>query len=228
MAAVDVASQPKIPSRYRVEPGSHDIPLGVLPQTSTTTPEDPDKIATDLIDKLNAAVSKKDSSAVAALFLENSYWRDHLCLSWEFRTVKGSEALSKFVAESPASIKLEIDRSTAHKAPHNGPIDAFGEVHGIEFFVKATSNVGSGVGIVRLAQQGNDWKLFTIFTTLRELTGHEENTGGRRPAGVQHGAYQGRTNWQDRRNAAVNYEDGKEPAVMVIGMTLKDSSIDIV
>ena len=215
MAAADVA-QPG-PSRYRVEPGSCDIPLGVLPQTSTSTPEDPDKIASDLINRLNDAISKKDNSAVAALFIENSYWRDHLCLSWEFRTLKGPEALAKFAAESSASIKLEIDRSVPLKAPHTGPIDAFGEVHGIEFFVNVTTKVGSGVGVVRLAQAGSDWKLFTIFTTLRELKGHEESVSARRPVGVQHGAYQGRTNWQDRRNEAVKYEE-KEPAVVIVGI----------
>ncbi|KAJ6161261.1 hypothetical protein N7470_004657 [Penicillium chermesinum] len=204
MATADVA-QPAIPSRSRVEPGSHDIPLGVLPRTSTSTPENPDRIASEIITKLNESIAKKDSAAVAALFLDNSYWRDHL------------PSLVGIPHGSAASIKLGIDRSAPHKAPHNGPIDAFGEVHGIEFFVTATTNVGSGVGVVRLAQEGSDWKIFTAFTTLRELKGYEEATGPRRPIGVQHGAYQGRTNWQDRRNAAMNYENGKEPAVMIVG-----------
>ena len=217
MAAADVGPQLSIPSRYRVEPGSCDIPLGVLPQTCSTTPEDPDSVATPLIEKLNDSITKKDSASLAALFLENSYWRDHLCLSWDFRTLKGREVLAKFTVESASSIKIEIDRSAPFKAPHTGPIDAFGEVYGIEFNIKVTTTVGKGQGVVRLAQEGNDWKIFTVFTTLVELTGHEEGIGARRPIGVQHGAHQGRKNWQDRRNADANFE-GKDPVVLIVGM----------
>ncbi|KAJ5721293.1 uncharacterized protein N7483_009227 [Penicillium malachiteum] len=159
---------------------------------------------------------KKDNAAVAALFIENSYWRDHLCLSWAFRTLKGSKALSNFAAESSSSVQFEIDRSSPLKAPHAGPIDAFGEVNGLESFVKVTTSFGNGTGVVRIAQQGEEWKLFTIFTTLLEITNHEEVTKDRRPAGVQHGAYQGRKNWQDRRNEDVNFE-GKDPAVLIVG-----------
>jgi hypothetical protein len=34
---------------------------------------------------------------------------------------------------------------------------------------------------------------------------------------VQHGAQQGRQNWQDRRIAEENFEE-KDPAVLVVGM----------
>ncbi|KAJ5094311.1 hypothetical protein N7456_010172 [Penicillium angulare] len=214
--AAAVSSQPSLPSRYRVEPGSCDIPIGVLPATASSTPENPDPIASDLIAKLNDSITKQDSAALAALFTENSYWRDHLCLSWEFRTLKGSSALSEFAVKSPSSIKLEVDRTSTLRAPHNGPIDAFGEVNGIEFFVTVTTTFGKGNGIVRLAQQGDEWKIFTVYTSLVEITKHEEATFHQRPAGVQHGAHQGRTNWQDRRNADENLE-GKDPTVVIVG-----------
>ncbi|KAJ5724712.1 hypothetical protein N7493_006440 [Penicillium malachiteum] len=216
MAIANVQIQPSILSKDRIEPGSTDIPLGILPKTSTLTPEDPDGIVSALITKLNEGIAKKDNAAVAAVFIENSYWRDHLCLSWAFRTLKGSESLSKFAVESPSSVKLEIDRSSPMKAPHVGPIDAFGEVNGLESFVKVTASFGTGTGVVRIAQQGDEWKLFTVFTTLLEITNHEEVINERRPAGVQHGAYQGRQNWQDRRNEDINQE-GKDPAVVIVG-----------
>ncbi|KAJ5701725.1 hypothetical protein N7488_009273 [Penicillium malachiteum] len=216
MAIANVQIQPSIPSKDRIELGSTDIPIGILPKTSTSTPVDPDGIASALITKLTEGIAKKDSAAVAALFIENSYWRDHLCLSWAFRTLKGSEPLSKFAVESSSSVKFEIDRSSPFKAPHAGPIDAFGEVNGLESFVKVTTSFGTGTGVVRIAQQGDEWKLFTIFTTLLEITNHEEVINERRPAGVQHGAYQGRQNWQDRRNEDINQE-GKDPAVVIVG-----------
>lgn len=218
-AAVDTrtADQSSLPSRDRVEPGSYNIPLGHFPATNSSAPEDPDKIATALVEKLNSSLASRDNHALSELFIENSYWRDHLCFSWDYRTLKGRDGIAKYVTGSSSSVKVEIDRSSALKAPHAGPIDAYGEVHGIEFFVKITSDVGTGQGVARLAQEGNDWRFFTVFTSLVELTGHEESVNGRRPIGVQHGEQQGRTNWQDRRVAGSNYE-GKDPAVLIVGM----------
>lgn len=221
MAAVDVdtrlVDQSTLPSRDRVEPGSYNIPLGQFPATNSSAPQDPDNIATALIEKLNSSLASNDSRSLSELFIENSYWRDHLCFSWDYRTLKGREGIAKYVTGSSQSVKIEIDRSSALKAPHAGPIDAYGEVHGVEFFVKITSDVGTGQGVVRLAQEGNAWKFFTVFTSLVELTGHEESVNSRRPVGVQHGEQQGRKNWQDRRLADSNYE-GKEPAVLIVGM----------
>ncbi|KAJ5202029.1 uncharacterized protein N7498_006692 [Penicillium cinerascens] len=219
MAAVDVdirTVDQLTPSRERVEPGSFNIPLGSFPQTNTEIPEDPDKIATVLIDQLNSALDKKDTSAVSDLFIENSYWRDHLCLSWDYRTVKGRGAIAKYVTGISSAVMAKIDRSSALKAPHNGPIDGYGEVHGIEFFIKVTSNFGYGRGVVRLAQKGSAWKIFTVFTSLEGLTGHDEAVTSNRPIGVQHGEQQGRTNWKDRRVADENYKV-KQPLVLVVG-----------
>lgn len=210
MAAVAVES------RDRVEPGSFDIPLGSYPQTSPA-PENPDQIATEIVNQLNNALSKKDGNALTQMFLENSYWRDHLCFSWEFRTLKGRPSIADYVTKSPSTLSFEVDRSSALKAPHAGPIDAFGEVHGVEFFTKLTTNFGSGDGIVRLALQGSEWKIFTVFTSLVQITGHEDKISAHRPVGVQHGEQQGRKNWQDRRNATANFEE-KDPAVLVVGM----------
>ncbi|KAJ5675953.1 hypothetical protein N7462_008850 [Penicillium macrosclerotiorum] len=215
MATADV-EQLALPSRERVEPGSYNIPLGTFPATNAAAPEDPDKIATTVIEQLNRSIAEKDTQALVRLFLDNSYWRDHLCLSWDFRTLKGADAVAAFVTASSSSLTLEVDRSSPFRAPHNGPIDAYGEVHGVEFFTKVTTEFGAGQGIFRLAQEGSDWKICMAFTSLLELTGHEEATGHRRPVGVQHGEQHGRKNWQDRRTADTNYED-KDPAVIIVG-----------
>ncbi|KAJ5681980.1 uncharacterized protein N7477_001920 [Penicillium maclennaniae] len=218
MATVEVGTRTKEEltlSRERVEPGSFNIPLGTFPQTCSETPEDPDRIATSVIDQLNSALGGKHTNTLSELFIENSYWRDHLCFSWDFRTLKGRDAIVKFVTGSSSAIKFEIDRSSAFKAPHNGPIDAYGEVHGIEFFVIVTSNVGHGQGVIRLAQQGTEWKIFTVFTSLEGLTGHSEAVNSSRPAGVQHGGQVGRTNWKERRIIDENFEE-KQPSVLVV------------
>lgn len=211
-------SQLDLPSRERVEPGSCNIPLGKFPGTSSTTPENVDQIATDIIDQLNSSLAKKEAQSLSELFLENSYWRDHLCFSWDFRTIKGREEISSYVTSGSVSTKLAVDRSSALKAPHTGPIDGYGQVHGIEFFMSVDTEVGRGQGVVRLAQNDNEWKIFTIFTSLVELKGYEEAVGHRRPMGVRHGEHHDRTNWQDQRIADSNFKE-KEPAVVIVGMS---------
>lgn len=205
-------------SKDRVEPGSHDIPLGKFPQTSLSSPENPGAIATDIINQLNESLAAKDSGKIASLFIENCYWRDHLCYSWDFRTINGAQAISAYVTEPKTPCKIEVDQSSDFKAPHTGPIDAFGEVHGIEFFIKVTTANGYGNGVVRLAEESGNWKLFNVFTSLVGAADVEEATGLNRPIGVQHGEQQGRKNWQDRRVDEVNCVD-KEPAVLIVGMS---------
>ncbi|KAJ5610687.1 hypothetical protein N7510_007406 [Penicillium lagena] len=208
-------SQLHLPSQERVEPGSVNIPLGKFPPTCSTTPENPDQIAGGIVDRLNDALAKKERQTLSDLFLENSYWRDHLCFSWDFHTISGPEQITAYVSEV-SSTKLEIDRSSAMKAPHAGPIDAFGEVHGIEFFITIETDVGRGSGVIRLAQDDSKWKIFNIFTSLAELKDHAEVVDRHRPVGVKHGEQQGRKNWQDRRTADINFEE-KEPAVVIVG-----------
>lgn len=206
-----------IPSHERAEPGSHNIPLGQLPATSTITPDNPSAIANSIIEKFNSHVSSKDTASLKSLFIENSYWRDHLVLSPDFRTIHGVEKVVEYILSAISSrsfISIEIDTSSEFKAPHFGPIDAFGEVNGIEFFVIVSTDVGTGHGVVRLAQDGDEWKFFTVFSSLVGLIGKGEKSS--RETGVKHGEQQGRKNWLDRRDEEKNYE-GTQPDVLVVG-----------
>ena len=81
-----------IPSSERPEIGSVNIPFGVFPASSNNKSVDAVKIADEVVARLNDALSRKDYAAIAGLFCENSYWRDHLALTWELRTVKVSSA----------------------------------------------------------------------------------------------------------------------------------------
>ncbi|KAJ5804727.1 uncharacterized protein N7518_001030 [Penicillium psychrosexuale] len=205
------------PSRERVVPGSCNIEPGEFPKTMSESepdvPLDPNTVADRIINQLNSSLSARDKAAVASLFLENCYWRDHLCYSWDFHTLEGSQAIAAFVTEAPPS-KIEIDRSSDLKSPHKAPIDFFGDVFGIEFYIKVTTENGQGNGIIRLAEHEGNWYIFTVFTSLIESKGYKENK--ERPFGVRHGEQQGRKNWRDRRIDEINFE-GKDPVVLIIG-----------
>ncbi|RAL16074.1 flavin-containing monooxygenase [Aspergillus homomorphus CBS 101889] len=197
-------------------PGSVDIPVAQFPPTLTSTNVDPESVASQLVDKINTALSQRDFEAISGLFLEDGYWRDHLCLTWDYRTAKGRDQIQALLKSAQLPTKIDIDRSTGLRTPHVGPIDAFGDVKGVEFFIKVSSPVISGTGVVRVAEVNSEWKIFTFFTSLQNLVGYEERVGHRRPLGVQHGENKDRKNWQDRRNAESNLE-GNPPPVLIIG-----------
>src|SRR5260370_22413671 len=46
----------------------------------------------DWLGRLASALAQADSAALRRLFLADGYWRDHLALTWDFRTF-GSPAL---------------------------------------------------------------------------------------------------------------------------------------
>ncbi|KAJ5130263.1 uncharacterized protein N7515_006302 [Penicillium bovifimosum] len=208
-----MANAEAVPSRERVVPGSCNIPLGEFPETMSGSPFNPDILADQTIERLNEGLAIADKEAISVLFLKDSYWRDHLCYSWDFHTREGAQAIATFVTEAPPS-KIEIDRSSALKSPHRAAIDGFGDVFGIEFFIKVTTDNGQGDGVIRLAEQNGEWKIFTVFTSLVEVKGHAQKL--ERPFGVRHGEQQGRKNWKDRRNDEINFVE-KEPTVLVVG-----------
>lgn len=203
------------PSHNRIEPGSINIPVGQFPETSSSLSVGPNEIASHVIQQFNTSLAQKDYPAIANLFLEDCYWRDHLCMTWDFRTIYGREDIANFLQSSQLT-KIEIDRSSGFRAPHVGNVDAFGDVFGIEFFTSVTTEVGTGAGIMRLLERDGQWKIFILFTSLQGLKGHEEQSNVRRPKGVEHGQRESQ-NWQDKRSADLEYEN-KEPAVVIIGM----------
>ncbi|KAK5072723.1 hypothetical protein LTR64_004804 [Lithohypha guttulata] len=210
---------PVVPHFNRSEPGSVNLALATFPKATKEKPEDVDNIAQTLIDKFNAALSSQDTQAILDLFLEDCYWRDHLGLSWNFHTLKGKEKMSDFLgAETKGLKKLTINRSTAFRAPHYGALDGAGNINGVEFFVDFEAEKGIGNGLCRILEEtAGMWKIFSLFTTLKELKDIKETTYHNRPEGVAHGENKNRENWLDRRNKDLNYENGKEPAVLIVG-----------
>jgi len=210
----------------RTVPGSVNIHVAQFPRSKKTPASaiDPAKVASAFIDTFNQALEKNDFATLSKLFIENGYWRDHLAVTWIFRTVRTPAGILDFVQSSAKSRdgfrlkKLSVDNSgAAARAPKVATVDAAGEVPGVQFFITLETAVGTGTGLVKLVQEeGGEWKIFTLYTRLEQLRGHEEATYERRGQGVQHGGRPGRKNWAERREADANFET-TEPAVFVVG-----------
>ena len=217
MATAKVA-QPRttVPSFQRVE--GVNIPPHKF-ASAGSSPADPGSIADEVVKSINDALSKEDVIALANLFLEDCYWRDHLTLSWELRTFKGKDKVTTFLEENGCTVKsIELNKANAFTSPRVGNFDGVGEVKGIEFFFSFKSKVGAGKGTCRLSEDNNGrWKIFSFFTQLTELAGFEEPMGARRRQGVQHGGKPDRKNWLEQRQAELNYDEGREPSVLIVG-----------
>jgi hypothetical protein len=220
------ATTETVPSHIRCVPGSVNIPVARFPATSPKVAEqDATKVATNFTETFNNALSKGDYAVISKFFGEDGFWRDHLAISWNFRTVRGPKDVLTFLQESADSKdgfrlkSIAVDESSSTRAPQVAPVDGgTAGVNGVQFFFTLETAIGSGIGFVRLVEDGGAWKVFTLYTSLRELKGHEEIINHRRGHGVQHGGKPGRKNWAERRAAAANYEDGAEPSVLIIGM----------
>lgn len=204
-------------------PGTSNIPLTNFPEPEPVEDVDPAFEVERVVDLLNKSFSDSTFQTTADLFTNEGYWRDHLVLSWAFRTVQSPEKIATFLkdcAKSRNGFRLKhitIDKSSSVRQPALGPLDGEAKVHGISAFLSIESVLGNGEGLIRLARQGGRWKIFTIYTSLRSLKGHSESTFSHRPQGVDHGEKAGRQNWADRRSSAIDYNDGSSPAVLIIG-----------
>jgi hypothetical protein len=96
-------------------------------------------------------------------------------------------------------------------------------VTGIQFFIIVRTGPGLGRGVINLAEEDGQWKTWTCFTSLEELSGFPEPIGSNRAKGVEHGAIASRRNWLDRRRDEVEFA-GKSPDLLVIGTVLICSS----
>jgi hypothetical protein len=257
MGSVATQHPVDIPSAERVEPGSFALHTANLPSLPKPESIDAKSVATAWVESFNKTISNPDLAGISKLFLAESYWRDHLCLSWDLHckfsifskppcfTICDTFGFSEYLdttrlnssfntnstagPQGPGKItallkqagnrvkSLALDESSTLRSPTATVFDAEGKVHTVQAFLGVQTDVGSGDGIVRLVQEQGQWKVFTLFTYLKELKGHEERTGKNRPNGVEHGEHASQHNWLDRRKAEESFEGDLEPTVIIMG-----------
>ena len=225
----------QFPPSNTVLPGTRLLPTAPFPHThdaqSSLPSSDlsPRSIVEDWLSAFKPLLDGEDA-LITKLFLEESYWRDLLCMTWDFRTLQGPERISEFIQSSPREsrlISLSLDTSSALKVPQ--AID-LGSLKTVQAFLKVETHVGRGEGLVRLVSDTNDggkWKVLTLFTTLSELKGHEATVGNRRPQGTGSGQKETGRNWKDRLIAQQNFEGDRQPTVLILGTIQRTKMIKI-
>jgi hypothetical protein len=173
---------------------------------------DADYVARWLTD-IEGALQTSDTAALAALFTDESYWRDLLAFTWNITPHAGAPtiaaALTKAQVETKArSFRLPEGRTAPRRLKRLG-------VEVIEAIFDFETEHGRGHGVVRLpVEQPN--KAWVLMTSLDELKGHEEPINARRPSASAYSRNFGGDNWADLRAKEQAFED-RDPAVLIIG-----------
>ncbi|MDO9713213.1 flavin-containing monooxygenase [Paracraurococcus lichenis] len=171
------------------------------------------------------ALASRDASRVAALFHEDSHWRDVLAFTWTYASAAGRDAIAARLVMSQArtaahGFHLPQGRKPPRHVTRTG-------IPSIEAIFEFATTEGRGAGIIRLspADGGQEaMKAWLLSTTLESLTGCEEKIGANRPTGAAYSRNFGGDNWADMRRKALAYDD-REPAVLVIGAAQAGLSI---
>ena len=151
-----------------------------MSETSPTT-----QVA-DWLAALDKALKRGDAAAAAALFNDESYWRDMVSFTWNIATAEGN-----------AKVREMIERAVLPAKPSSWQIEGEAlEAGGVtEAWIRFETEVARGYGHLRL-MGGKCW---TLLTTMTELKGFEEAKGAARDKGVIHGADPKRKTWLERR-----------------------------
>ncbi len=164
----------------------------------------PTGTASQWLGQLEQALTVADLDAAVALFGQECYWRDLVCMTWNLHTAEGRDGIRAMLeAVGPDGWPRDLVCTSASEA--DGVIDAW--------YTFATKHF-RGKGLMRL-RHGQGW---TFLTSAQELLAHPEPTGSRRELGARHGVNLDPDNWLDRRRKRrESFGVDEQPYVLIVG-----------
>ena len=187
-----------------------------MTQTEADQAVDAATIAHDWLSGFAAAAAAGDDGALAALVLDDGWWRDVLALTWDLDWAHGPASVGRRLAEALAAAGargFDIDEA----ANLRFVADSRGGY--VEAFFRFETEAGLCRGHFRLRHEGSgsagpprQWRSWTIVTVLQALKGHPEAVGHHRPLGFDRPG----EDWAAKRRAHLDYRD-HEPQVVVVG-----------
>jgi putative flavoprotein involved in K+ transport len=165
----------------------------------------PTQRASTWLATLGAALERGDSGAAAALFGDESYWRDLVSFTWNITTAEGN-----------AKIRQMIEAAVIPAKPSAWQIEGeASETDGVtEAWFRFETAVARGEGHLRL-KGGKAW---TLLTTMKELKGYEEHKGAARDLGTELVARRGSKTWlEQRQQEEADLGVKTQPYVVIVG-----------
>jgi cation diffusion facilitator CzcD-associated flavoprotein CzcO len=176
---------------------------------------DPKAAATAWLQAFEAALSRHDTTAAAALFLPDGQWRDLVSFTWHILTMDGTAQIAEtldrtLAATGPTNFHIAPDRVAPRLVTRAGTPT-------IEALFAFETATGRASGVLRLTPNANgDLAAWVLLTALDEIKDHEERIGPRVATGQAYSREFGGPNWLDYREKARAYTD-HDPVAIVIG-----------
>ncbi|KAJ5939736.1 hypothetical protein N7466_002870 [Penicillium verhagenii] len=153
---------------------SEDFPpcaaLPVLTLHPSVNPEQLDaaKVVAD-------SLAKRQADDINDHFLEKESWcRDFISFSWDIACHNGAETISEYLSSSKTGFR---NPKANQPGAMMSQLANLGPMQFIQSGFSFETDVGVGRGVLRLASIGPDqWKAWTIFTTLEHLKEQEAET----------------------------------------------------
>src|SRR5215813_927427 len=128
--------------------------------------------AASWLKSFGSALQSGDAAGAAHHFAREGHWRDVLAFTWRIGTATGAGAIAAALAPTLARIKpgnfhMPAGRSPARRVKRAG-------VECIEAIFEFETAFGRANGVVRLVEEGGDWRIWTLLTTLEELHGYPD------------------------------------------------------
>lgn len=160
-----------------------------------------------------SALADRDIERVAGKFATDSFWRDLVAFTWNLKTLEGRDGIADML-----TARLHDTDPSGFRTSET-PTEEFDGDHVVtSAFIEFETAVGRGKGHLRLRDDVEGEKAWTLLTTLQELKGHEERKGATRPLGAVHGSDPDRRSWAEKRldeDLTLGYTE--QPYIVVIG-----------
>ncbi|KAL2070126.1 hypothetical protein VTL71DRAFT_14806 [Oculimacula yallundae] len=209
---------------------SFNVPSAPYPQISTTplptSAEEIQDIVDTSIDALNETLQSGSYANLSNLMAKTSYWRDHLGLSLtKFSTLNGADEVISLIqsetqkSNSRVEMPCNIISLTTTSPAKLTPLDPNGTINCILAPLSFTTDHGSGTGLARWiidVSSSNQWRIYTLFTTLTNLTNSPFLTGSTRPESAKPASLPPSLNWFEWRAQQREFLH-EEPAVLIVG-----------
>lgn len=163
------------------------------------------------LDNFEDALAQGSLAALQSLFAEECHWRDMFAFTWNISPLQGRQGITERFLELQPHIQAGRFMLAEGSTPPRR-VKRIG-VEVIEAIFSFETASGRGKGVVRLLAENH--QAWVFMTALRELKGHEEPVGDRRPDGSTWREFGG-PNWVERRAKEQAFED-RDPVVLIVG-----------